>query len=214
MTFMTSKKEPLNDFNNNLYDQLLNCMTSYIEHWSTTSKKNYWKKIVGTNPDSWWNPHQGIQLVQRLFKLNWPSARSWKSQGHQRVVTKSAPNEQVKLKTSSKNTIFWTKFCHYLSHTLVVWRLEIHKLHHFMDCSWKSWHPLFFMVQCMTFMSSYNIINDSLWVQCFLGGQLGYLIWREWNKVSIPEKRKFKNTYFLESILIHFKYWFQQSFKM
>ena len=31
-----------------------------------------------------------------------------------------------------------------------------------------SWHPFFFMVRCMTFMSSYTIINDSLWVQCFL----------------------------------------------
>ena len=40
MTFMTSKKEQLNDFNDSLYDQLMNSMTSYNEHRSTTSKKN------------------------------------------------------------------------------------------------------------------------------------------------------------------------------
>ena len=31
-----------------------------------------------------------------------------------------------------------------------------------------SWHPFFFMVHCMTFMTSCTTINDSLWVQCFL----------------------------------------------
>ena len=30
-----------------------------------------------------------------------------------------------------------------------------------------SWHPMFFMVLCMTFMFSYTTINDSAWIQCF-----------------------------------------------
>ena len=83
-------KKPSTGLNHKLNDQLLNCMTTYIDHCSTTSKKTNEKKIVGANPSSWWNPHQGIQLVQRLFSLSWPSTTSWDSQGHQRAGAKSA----------------------------------------------------------------------------------------------------------------------------
>ena len=37
----------------------------------------------------------------------------------------------------------------------------------FLVSLWMSWHPFSFMVQCMTFMTSYTTINNSLWVQCF-----------------------------------------------
>ena len=91
-------------------------MTSYWTAWhqrftiKAPQAKNYWKMILGTNPDSWGNPHQGIQLVHGLFSLSWPSTRSWQSQGHQRASAKLAPNEPVKLKTSSKAQYFGWNF--------------------------------------------------------------------------------------------------------
>ena len=45
-----------------------------------------------------------------------------------------------------------------------------------MDCLSMSWHPLFFMVQCMTFMTSYTTINDNYEFEVFYAGQLGWSI--------------------------------------
>ena len=49
-----------------------------------------------------------------------------------------------------------------VDHAMFIWNYESHKLHHFMNCLWMSWHPFFFMVQCMIFVSSYTTINDSV----------------------------------------------------
>ena len=50
----------------------------------------------------------------------------------------------------------------------------------FLDSLWRSWHPFFFMVQCMTLMTSYTTINDSLWVQCFLWRSTRILLTYKW----------------------------------
>ena len=59
--------------------------------------------------------------------------------------------------------------------------------------------PFFFMVQCITFMTSYTTINDSLWVQCFLWRSTGDDCLRQKTHVNFS----FRNCFSLQLPQIH-----------
>ena len=61
-------KWPLNDLNDNLYDQLLNRMTSYDDHWMT------WMTIIMTSN---WIAWHHIMTIERLeWQYLWPVTES------------------------------------------------------------------------------------------------------------------------------------------
>ena len=95
---------------------------SNIEYVTTVSnfyRDNLFKKLKNVSPGIYIfsilliliKPKCIVNLFS-FFCLSRLSERSWQSHGHQRVVSKLALNQQVKLKISSKNTNLWMKFCH------------------------------------------------------------------------------------------------------
>ena len=131
-------------FTINFTDQLLSRMTSYNDHWMTSVK---------TLMTSYWIAWRHIMMFE------------WLQWQHERTSDDMCGNHDWSL-NGSHGIIKWHSAC-WTSNSWWNPYQGIQLVQHFMRCLWMSWRPLFFMVQCMTFMSSCSTVNDSVWIQCF-----------------------------------------------